>query len=158
MTAQTKIIAALAIAAVLAIGGTAYVAHAASTEERPGLGHIAEKFAELGVTEEQKSQVKDVLRRYQPTVQPLIKQFVAERRALRDTIRTPEVDESAIRDQAGKVAKVGADLAVQRAHIAHEIRDVLTPEQLEKLKGMEVDLDTRIDTFLDRVAKRIATD
>ena len=158
MTTQSKVTTALAIAAALAISGTVYVAHAATTDESPARGRIAEKLAKLGVTAEQKAQVKDILHKHQPTAQPMIKQFVAERRALRDTIHAPSVDESAIRTQAEKVAKVGANLAVERAQVVHKIRSVLTPEQLQKLNGIEIDVDARIDQFLDRIAKRVGED
>ena len=87
-----------------------------------------------------------------------LKQLVSERRALRDKIRAEQVDESGIRAQSAKVAVVEADLAVQRAHIAHDLRAVLTPEQMKKLHDMQVDVDSRIDDLLSRFAKRIAED
>jgi Spy/CpxP family protein refolding chaperone len=158
MKTQSKILTAIAVVALSAVAGTMYVARAAVTEPGTRRAHIAERLAELGVTDEQKSQVKAILRKHQPTAQPLIRQFVSERRALRDTIHAPSVDESAIRTQVEKVAKVGADLAVQRAQVTHEIRAVLTADQLEKIKGMELDVDARIDQFLDRIAKRVGED
>ena len=94
----------------------------------------------------------------QPAAGPLIRQLVDERRKLRDTIRADAIDEKAIRTQAAKVAALEADLAVERAHIAHEIKPVLTAEQLAKLKDWQVDIDEHIDGFLTRVAKRIAAD
>jgi hypothetical protein len=42
--------------------------------------------------------------------------------------------------------------------LSHDIRAVLTPDQIQKLKDMQVDFDVRIDGFLHRVAKRIAED
>jgi Spy/CpxP family protein refolding chaperone len=77
---------------------------------------------------------------------------------LRDTIRAATIDETAIRAQSAKVASLESDLAVQRAYVAHDIRAVLTPEQLQKLKDMQIDVDARIDGFLQRVANRIAED
>ena len=64
----------------------------------------------------------------------------------------------AIRAQAAKVASLEADLAVERAHVAHDIRAVLTPEQLQKFKDMQIDADARFDGLLQRIANRIATD
>lgn len=148
----------LAVVAVIGGGAAAYKAHAARDERRPGRLFLGERLAELGVTDEQKAEVKAILHKHQPTAEPLVKQFVAERRTLRDLIHAETVNEKAIRDQAAKVAAVGADLAVERARVAHEIRAVLTPEQIEKLKEMRVDIDTRIDRHLDRIAKRIAED
>jgi hypothetical protein len=56
------------------------------------------------------------------------------------------------------VAALEADLAVQRAQVVHEIRPLLTSEQIAKLKDMQLNVDDRIDGFLQRVAKRIAAD
>lgn len=61
-----------------------------------------------------------------------------------------------IRAQSAKVASLEANLAVQRAHVAQDLRWVLTPDQIEKLKKMQVDVDAHIDQGLARVAKRIA--
>ena len=159
MKRDTKILTAVgAIIAVSVIGFFAYLANAGTMDQSPAKGKLAEKLAQLGVTDEQKAQVKEILKKYQPTVQPLVKQFVVEHRALRDLIHAESVDETAIRAQVEKVAKVGADLAVQCAHVSHEIRAVLTPDQIQKLKDMKVDLDTRIDEGLARIAKRIAED
>jgi Spy/CpxP family protein refolding chaperone len=49
-------------------------------------------------------------------------------------------------------------LAVQRAHVAHDIRAVLTPGQLQKLKDRQINVDARVDGALHRIANRIAED
>ncbi len=107
-----------------------------------------EKLTALGVTDQQREQIKGILQQHRDEVKPMVNSFVSERRALRDLIRADTVDETAIRAQVAKVAKVGADLAVERAKIGHEIRGVLTPEQIQKLKDQQVDLDRRIDHLL----------
>lgn len=159
MKAHTKALIGTGIVAVLTVGGFfAFLARAETTDAGFGKVRFARKLAQLGVTDEQKTQVKLILRKYQPTAGPLIQQVVTERRVLRDTIRAETIDEAAIRAEAAKVASLEADLAVQRAHVAHEIRAVLTPEQLQKLKEMQIDVDARIDGFLHRIANRVAED
>ena len=140
------------------IGLVAYAADVGTTEATPAKGRFARRLAALGVTDQQKAEVKDILRKYQPSVGPMVRQLVDARRALRGTIRAETIDESAIRAQAAKVASLEADLAVQRAHVAHDIRAVLTPEQIQKLKEMQANRDARVDRFLNRIAKRIAED
>jgi len=160
MKTHTKVLIAAGAVMVLTVGGFfAFLAHADTTNDVGfSKGRFARKLAQLGVTADQKAEVKTILRKYQPTVGPLIKEVVTERRALRDIIHAPTIDETAIRAQAAKVASLEADLAVQRAHVSHDIRAVLTPDQLEKLKEMQIDVDARIDGFLHRVANRIAAD
>jgi Spy/CpxP family protein refolding chaperone len=160
MKTHTKALIAAGAVAALTVGGFfAFLAHADTTND-VGFSKVrfGRKLAQLGVTADQKTEVKTILRKYQPTVGPLIKEVVTERRALRDTIRSETIDETAIRAQAAKVASLEADLAVQRAHVSHDIRAVLTPDQWQKLKDMQIDVDARMDGFLHRVANRIAAD
>jgi protein CpxP len=105
---------------------------------------------EVGVTDAQKEQIRGIMREQRPQLQPLRKQMVQERRALRDVVQTSPLNESAIRTQAARVAQVQADLAVQRAQVASRVRAVLTPEQQAKLKEMQAQRDTKIDERLNR--------
>jgi Spy/CpxP family protein refolding chaperone len=161
MKTHTKALIGAGIVAALTVGGFfAFLAHADTNEVDFGGGRFrfARMLAQLNVTSQQKTQVKTILRGYQPTLEPLVKEVVTERRALRDTIRAETIDETAIRAQAAKVASSEADLAVERAHVAHDIRAVLTPEQIQKLKDMQIDADARFDGFLQRIANRIEAD
>ncbi len=159
MRTYNKMMIGLAAATAMTVAGFfAYVAHGAPVERPARRAFWAQRLASLGITDAQKAQIKDILRKNQPTVQPLVKEFVADRRALRDLIHAETVDEGAIRAQVAKLAKVGADVAVARAHVAHDIRGVLTPEQIKQLSEMKEDVDVRIDHFLARVAKRVAED
>jgi len=131
MRTHTKALIGAGIIAALTVGGFfTFLAHADTKETVPAKGRFKKQLAQLGVTDEQRAQVKAILRKYQPTAGPLIQGAVTERRALRDAIRAETIDETAIRAQAAKVASMEADLAVQRAHVVHDIRAVLTPEQL----------------------------
>ena len=160
MKTHTKVLIAAGAVMVLTVGGFfAFLAHADTTNDVGfSKGRFALRLKQLGVTADQKAEVKTILRKYQPTVGPLIKEVVTERRALRDTIHAETINETAIRAQAAKVASLESDLAVERAHVSHDIRAVLTPDQLQKVKEMEIDVDARIDGLLHRVANRIAAD
>jgi protein CpxP len=105
---------------------------------------------EVGVTDAQKEQIRGMMREQRPQLQPLRKQMVQERRALRNVVQTSPVNESAIRTQAARVAQVQADIAVKRAYIADRIRAILTPEQQAKLKDLQAQRDARIDERLNR--------
>lgn len=153
MRRYTKLIAAVAAATVIVTGGLAWGARNAAAGPAGG---FAGKLAELGITEDQKAQAKSILKEHQPTFEPLFRSFTSERRALGDLMHAETVDETAIRAQVQKLAKIGADLAVERAHVAHDIRVLLTPDQIRKLGEMHEDVNARLDQFIDRVAKRIA--
>jgi len=128
----------------------AYESRAAGTDTAAGVD--VSLPASIGLTDAQKTQVKDIMSQYRPTLRPLITQFRAERQQLRRLTLANPVDDGAIRAQAAKVASLGADLAVQRAHLIREIRGVLTPEQIQKLTDNSDAANARIDRFLSRLA------
>jgi protein CpxP len=159
MQTHTKALIGAGIVAAMTVGGFfAFLAHADTNEVGAANGRFGRRLAQLGLTDPQRAQVKTILRSYQPTVGPLVKEVMTERRALRDTVRAQTIDETAIRAEAAKLASLEADLAAQRAHVAHDVRAVLTPEQIQKLNAMQMDADARFDGLLQHIANRIATD
>lgn len=128
------------------------VMHARAAER----GRLAERFDALGVTAEQQMELRAVLKKHLPEIEPLVRRSVAERRALRDRIRAEPLDEAAIRAQAARLAAVEADLAVARAKVAAEVRPLLTSEQHAKLAEMKRDAQEHVDVALSRIAKQIA--
>ena len=154
MKTSIKWLTGAAVIAVLTLGGLA-VTRAQTGALAPGRerGALLKKLAALGVTDDQRTAIKAILQKHRPELAPLAKQFVTERRALRDAIQADPVDEKAIRAKVATVAQVGADLAVARARVGHEVRGVLTPGQLQKLHDLRAATDSRVDDLLDRVAK-----
>lgn len=114
----------------------------------PGLrgGHYKMMEA-LGLSEEQRQQVKEIFKENQPRIHPLIKQLLVEKRALRDLLQSDSVNEEAIRLQAKNVATVQADIAVQRAQIYKAVQGVLNHEQIKKFKELQEERDQRLDEF-----------
>jgi len=86
-------------AAIVLFGLIDYATAAAniSSPEPPFQYPIVVRLAELGVTETQENQIRAILQEAQPGFQPLLKQYIAERRSLRAAIHTAPVDETAIR-------------------------------------------------------------
>lgn len=104
----------------------------------------------VGVTGEQKAQIREVLGKYRPETEPAVRQLVAERRALRKLIQGGAADEAAVRGQAAKVASLESDLAVTRARIAKDVRALLTAEQLAKLAELQAEREKKADHRMER--------
>lgn len=147
---------ATAMAVVIGIGVMPIVAPAymGGEEQAPSGKHFKKMAAELGLTTEQNRAILDIFTKNRPLAAPLLKQLATERRALRALIQAEAVDEAAIRAQSAKVAAVEADLAVQRAHGAQEIRKVLTPEQIQKFKTIQEKRDSKFDRFISRADRK----
>lgn len=99
--------------------------------DRLGGGFMAEMIAErLDLSSEQRDQIRDIRESYRDQTEALMDSVRAARLELHDSIHAELFDESAVRAAAARVGEVEADLAVVRAQIANDIRQVLTPEQV----------------------------
>jgi periplasmic protein CpxP/Spy len=133
---------ALAVAGLVSFG-VAY----AETPQGPAVGPqmkgpdqmmpLGRMFRQLGVTADQRQQLRAILEKHQADLKPLRDRALAARRGLADAIEAPAVNEQAIRDASAKLAAVQADLAVLRAKVRAEAFEVLTPEQREKALELE---------------------
>jgi Spy/CpxP family protein refolding chaperone len=119
-----------------------------------GGGPLKKMIEALGLSDDQKMQIKEIIKTHKPAIQPLRQQFVMERRALRDLIQSESWSEDNIKAQVGKVSKIAAELAVQRALIYREVRPILTPEQIQKFTELQKARDIRMDEFLSRSANK----
>ena len=170
MKALNRAFAAVAILAAAGAGGTivsgnAWADHGADQGGRPacsgreagwkGHGHRGHVMAKaLGLSGEQKEQIKAIFLKHRGEIAPLREKMVSERREMRGLILSDKPDETTIREQARKIAATGADLAIVRARISREVRTVLTPEQVGKFRALQQKRDRRIDRMMNRGDER----
>ena len=112
----------------------------------PAGRHFKKMAAELGLTAQQQEGIKGIFAKNRQAAEPLMKQLKSERHALRSLVQADTIDEAAIRAQVAKMGTVQADMAVQHAKLAQEIRTILTPEQLQKFKEIQAKRESRKDT------------
>ncbi|BCS52022.1 Spy/CpxP family protein refolding chaperone [Geobacter sp. SVR] len=138
MRSVIKNLAACA-AIVAAIGLSPALSHAYMGNDGPvpAPHHLKKMARDLGLSQQQQQQIKDIFSKERPQMGPLAKQLRTERGTMRSLIHGETFDEAAIRAQSAKVAAIQADLAVERARIAQEIRKVLTPDQVQKFKELQ---------------------
>jgi protein CpxP len=120
--------------------------------------HFKRMATELGLSAQQKLDIKAIFQKDRAQFQPLMQQLKTEHRSLRSLIHADTIDEAAIRAQSAKVAAIQADLAVQRAHMSQEVHKLLTPEQVLKLKDFQAKQDERRDKAGARAMKRLDRD
>jgi periplasmic protein CpxP/Spy len=111
--------------------------------------------AKLGLSEQQKVQMKATLEQNREQAKPIFEKLMTEKRALRTLVQADKTDEAAIRTQAAKLATVEGDMAIHRAHMAKQIRAILTPEQLEKFKAMKKEKGEKFNKFRGHHGKRM---
>ena len=149
-----NIVASAALIAGVALVPVSSQAYFGDEGPPPSGSHFKKLAKELQLTAQQKQQIKDLFAKNKPQVEPLIKQLVIERRALRNLIQADTIDEAAIREQSAKVAAIQADLAVHRAHAAKEFRAILTPDQIAKAKELQAQRDKKMEERAAKHGKR----
>jgi Spy/CpxP family protein refolding chaperone len=94
------------------------------------LGHLARK---LDLTDAQQAQVKEIIAKEKPAFQPLMLQMAQNHQQMRQLVMSGAFDEAKVRELASQQTQTMTELTVQRARIASELFQVLTPDQKTKL-------------------------
>lgn len=109
----------------------------------PGERHMGRVFERLDLTEEQRAELEQKLPQFREAIQPSMERLREARSSLNDLIHAEQLDENAIRQAAADVAEIEADVAVARAQHFQQMRQILTPEQLEELQQMRKQMGQR---------------
>jgi len=157
---KNRIVLLSTVAAGLTLLGTATYVWAASPGAMGGSRPLAmmfgSKWRDLNITDTQRAAAKTTLKAHAPTMMPLVRKLVSERRALHEVIRADKPDEAAIRAQSARVASLQAELAVESARLAADLRKIATPEQIAKVRDLERTTRERVDRGLDKASEWLA--
>ena len=93
-------------------------------------------LAQLGLTDQQRTQSKAIFEGHKADVQGFAARMQPARQALNDAIRGG-ADEATIRAKAADIAAVQADMAVLRAKVHAQVFAVLTPDQQAKAAQLQ---------------------
>jgi protein CpxP len=153
MTKTLKVsLAAGFVAVALAVGGSSLVmAQDGQMKQRgpggPGMGMrgpggpmgmgIGPGFRELDLTDDQKAQVRAIRESHQAEFKAVGEKMRAAREGMRALIEADTLDEAAVRAKSVEVAAAEADAAILNAKVRTQTLQVLTAEQLAKLKELQ---------------------
>jgi protein CpxP len=148
MRTSVKLFASAA-AVVAVVGFSSIQASAFMGDEGMGMPPAGRQFkkmaAELGLTAQQQEGAKGIFAKNRPATEPLMKQLKSERHVLKNLVQADTIDEAAIRAQVAKMGTLQADMAVQHAKLAQEVRTILSPEQIQKFKEIQAARESRKD-------------
>src|SRR5262249_1532102 len=91
----------------------------------------------LELTDDQRAQIKDVLRAHADEIKAQMQASAAARRALYDVVMAQPTDANAIQAAASQVGQTSGDGALLFAKIRTEIDPILTAEQKEKIQTFQ---------------------
>jgi Spy/CpxP family protein refolding chaperone len=90
----------------------------------------------LNLTDAQQAQMKDILAKEKPTLQPLMQQMAQSHHDLRQLEESGAFDEAKVRALASQQAQTMTELIVQKARVHSEMLQVLTPDQKTKMSQL----------------------
>jgi periplasmic protein CpxP/Spy len=97
-------------------------------------GHMFGIFSDyLDLTDAQRAQIKQIMTKEKPAMEPLFKQEMQSHEQMMQLIQSGTFDEAKAQAIATQGAQVHAQLEVQHARVASEAYQVLTAEQKTKL-------------------------
>jgi len=100
--------------------------------------HLFNRMATaLELTDDQKSQIKDVLRAHADEIKAQMQASATARRALHDLVMAQPTDTNAIRTAAAQVVQTSGDGALLFAKIRTEIDPILTADQKQKIQTFQ---------------------
>src|SRR5207245_11398265 len=98
-------------------------------------GHMLRFIANhLDLTDAQQSQIKDILAKERPTIQPLTDQLRQSHHELRQIAESGNFDEAKVRSLAAQQSQTLTELIVQKTRIESDLFQLLTPEQKTKMQ------------------------
>lgn len=86
----------------------------------------------LELTDAQQAQVKQIFASEKPTMMPLVQQLHQTRQQLRQLEQSSTFDEAKVRALASQQAQTMTELTVEKAKVANQIFNLLTPDQKAK--------------------------
>ncbi len=107
----------------------------------PMLGYYVHK---LDLTDAQQAQVKAIMAKEKPMIQPLMLQMAQGHAQLREQVMSGGFDEAKVRDLASQQSQAMTELIVQYARTGSEMVQVLTPEQKTKLAALMNEHEQRL--------------
>jgi len=150
---------ALLVAALAAIGVTQTVKHVHMRRDGmfgegmfggPMLGFLAHK---LDLTDAQRAQVKEIMAKEKPAVQPLMLQLAQSHQQMRQLVMSTGFDEVKVRELATQQTQTMTELTVQRARVESELLQVLTPDQKNTLTAILNRHEQRLMNHMQRPAQ-----
>ena len=114
-------------------------------------GHLQFLAAKLNLTDDQKTQMKAVMQKEKPTIQPLHQQEQQIDQQLRQYVEG-SFNQAQVAALAAQKAQIQASLTVEETRIHNELYQLLTSDQKAQLRQMEANHDARIQQRMNKEA------
>lgn len=114
-------------------------------------GHMHFLAAKLNLNDEQKTQMKAILQKEKPTMQPLHQQEHQIDQQLRQYVEG-NFDQAKVAALAAQKAQIQAQITVEQTKIHNQLYQLLTDDQKAQLKQMEANHEARMQERMNKQA------
>ncbi len=111
---------------------------------------LAQLRQELNVSDQQRDQIKGIVKSHKSELAPVVKDLVAKRQALREAVVNGKTEEE-IRAAADELGKAIGDTAVVGSKVVGEVKGVLTTTQIEAIREFRIEREEAVNDFIDQV-------
>ncbi|HST11820.1 MAG TPA: periplasmic heavy metal sensor, partial [Terriglobales bacterium] len=98
----------------------------------------------------QQAQMKDIMTKEKPSIQPLMQQLRQGHQQMKQLEQAGAFDEGKVRAVASQQTQAMTELMVQKARIKSELMAVLTPDQKDKMVKFEAKRQARFQKHLQQ--------
>jgi len=143
---KTKILIAMLAVALLAVFAVSQTIKRVHMHHEGMFGdHMLGMMTEyLSLSADQQAQIKQIMAKEKPAMQPMFQQMEQGQQAMRQLIESGNFDETKARELATQQSQNLIEMEVQKARFFSEVYQVLTPDQR-----------TKANQFLDRHEQRM---
>jgi protein CpxP len=129
----------LAASLVLGLCATFALSQTAKPVHHGGPGdHLLSYYTDvLDLTDAQQTQIKAIMTKEKPTIEPLMQQLGQTHTQMRQLEEAATFDEAKVRTLASQQAQTMVDLAVEKSRMKNEMFQLLTADQKAKLQKLE---------------------
>jgi periplasmic protein CpxP/Spy len=128
----------LAVALSVSMAFSQKIVRTQGGEFHGGIAHMLGFCADyLDLTDAQQAQMKDIIAKEKPTIQPLIQQLAQGHQQMSQLEQASTFNEANVRALASQQSQTMTELMVQKARIKSELVALLTPDQKAKLAKFE---------------------
>lgn len=134
----------LSVAMATAAFSQTVVKTAQGMAHRGGFSHMLGFYTDyLDLTDAQQAQMKDIMTKEKPSIQPLMQQLRQGHQQMKQLEQAGAFDEGKVRAVASQQTQAMTELMVQKARIKSELMAVLTPDQKDKMAKFEAKRQAR---------------
>jgi periplasmic protein CpxP/Spy len=114
-------------------------------------GHLHFLAAKLNLTDDQKTQMKAIMQKEKPTMQPLHQQEHQIDQQLRQYVEG-SFDQAKVAALAAQKAQIQAQMTIEQTRVHNEFYQLLTADQKAQLKQMEANHEARMQKRMNKQA------